>query len=115
MAQWVERLGLDPQLRSLSQGCEFGGGRGAALGPTLGMAPTSKQTNSGAWVVQSVEHLTLDCSSGHDLALHSTEPAWDSLSLSLCPSPARSHMTVCALSSSLSQNKPKQINKEKKL
>ena len=50
----------------------------------------------GAWVAQSVEHLTLDFSSGHDLMVcgfephvqlctDSVEPAWNSLSLSLCP------------------------------
>ena len=61
-----------------------------------------------AWVAQLVKHLTLDFGSGHDLRVHeiephirlctdSTEPAWDSLSLSLCPSPA--------YSLSLSQNK----------
>ena len=56
-----------------------------------------------AWVAQSVKHLTLDLSSGHELAAvgsspvsglwaDSMEPASDSLSLSLslslCPSPA---------------------------
>ena len=56
------------------------------------------------WVAQSVKHLTLDFSSGHDLELRiglcadSMEPAWDSLSpLPLCTS------LPCALS--LSQNK----------
>ena len=48
----------------------------------------------GAWMVQSVEHLTLDFGSGHDLTVcgfephigpwaDSAEPAWDSLSPSL--------------------------------
>ena len=48
----------------------------------------------GAWVVQLVEHLTLDFGSGHDLTVCELEPhiglqadsaesAWDSLSLSL--------------------------------
>ena len=52
---------------------------------------------SGAWVAQSVKHLTLDLSSDHDLRVHgiephvglcahSVQPAWDSLSPSLCPS-----------------------------
>ena len=51
----------------------------------------------GARVAPSVEHLTLDFSSGRDPRImgsspasgsaQSTEPAWDSLSLSLCPSP----------------------------
>ena len=54
---------------------------------------------TGAYVAQSVKCLTLDFSSGHDLAVRETEPcvelyadsgepAWDSLSLSLsfCPS-----------------------------
>ena len=50
------------------------------------------------WVGQSTEHLTLDFSSGHDfrvremeprmgLCTDSAEPAWDSLSVSLCPLP----------------------------
>ena len=49
-------------------------------------------------MAQSVEHPTLGFSSGHDLMVYefgtlvrlgtdSTEPAWDSLSLSLCPIP----------------------------
>ena len=48
----------------------------------------------GAWVAQSVKHLTLDLGSGHDLTIRevkphiglcadSAGPAWDSLSLSL--------------------------------
>ena len=55
-------------------------------------------------VVQSVDCLTLDSSSGHDLRIvgssprsgstQSMEPAWDSLSLSLCPSP----LLACSLS-----------------
>ena len=55
----------------------------------------------GAWVAQSGKWPTLDFSSGHDLTVcelephvslcaDSTVPAWDSLSLSLCPSPALS-------------------------
>ena len=47
----------------------------------------------GAWVAQSVEHLSLDFGSGHDLTVcdiephvglcaDSAEPAWDSLSAS---------------------------------
>ena len=51
-----------------------------------------------AWVAQPVEHLTLDCSSGHDLRVcefepgirfctSSVEPAWDSLSLPLSAPP----------------------------
>ena len=54
----------------------------------------------GAWVAQQVKCPTLGLSSGHDLMvcefeLHvglctdSTEPAWDSVSPSLCLSPAR--------------------------
>ena len=64
----------------------------------------------GAWVAQSVKHLTLDFSSGQDLVVHetephvglcaiSTEPAWDSLS----PSLSLSLPSSCFLS--LSQNK----------
>ena len=48
----------------------------------------------GTWVTQSVKHVTLDFSSGHDLTIseikpyfglctNSAKPAWDSLSLSL--------------------------------
>ena len=51
----------------------------------------------GLRVAQSVKRLTLDLGSGHDLTVRefeprvglcadSAEPAWDSLSLSLCPS-----------------------------
>ena len=59
-----------------------------------------RNTESGnAWVVHSVKHPTLGVSSSHDLMIHefephiwlcadSVEPAWDSLSRSLCPSPA---------------------------
>ena len=54
----------------------------------------------GAWVAQLVERLTLDFGSGHDntvpeieprirLYAHGAEPAWDSLSPSVCPCPAR--------------------------
>ena len=52
----------------------------------------------GVWVAQSVKRPTLDFGSGHDLTVcesephvwlcaGSVEPAWDSLALSLCPSP----------------------------
>ena len=52
----------------------------------------------GVWVAQSVKHQNLDFSSGHDLTIHGFEPhicqcgafLGFSLSLSLCPSPARS-------------------------
>ena len=62
----------------------------------------------GVWVVGSLKHLTLDFSSGHDLTvcefkphvrqlcIGSVEPAWDSLSLSLCPSPT--HFLFLSLS-----------------
>ena len=60
-------------------------------------------------MARSVQCPALDCGSGHDLIvggfeLHiglcadGAEPAWDSVSLSLCPSPPR----VCSLSVSLS-------------
>ena len=53
-------------------------------------------------MAQLVEYLTFDLGLGHDLTVHeiepcvglcvdSMEPAWDSLSLSFCPSPAHSH------------------------
>ena len=72
-----------------------------------------KKVQRGAWVAQSVQHLTPGFSSGRDHQVHGfeslgglyadgTEPAWDSLSLSLCPSPARMR--------SLSKNKIK-LNK----
>ena len=67
-------------------------------------------------MAQSVKHQTLDFSSGHDLTVRGfepnirlctdrVEPAWDPLSVSLflCPSPARVH--VHALSLSLEINK----------
>ena len=65
---------------------------------------------TGAWVAQSVEPLTLDLSSGHDLTVcgikpcvrlctDSTEPAWDSLPPSLSALPLLMHMP------SLFQNK----------
>ena len=53
----------------------------------------------GIWVAQSLKHMTLGFSSGHDLTVRgiephighvnslTVEPAWDSLSPSLCPSP----------------------------
>ena len=63
----------------------------------------------GAWVAQSVGHLTLDFSSGHNLTIcefkpqvrlcaDSSEPTWDSLSLSLSAPP----LLMQALSLSLS-------------
>ena len=53
----------------------------------------------GSWVAELVTCLTLDFGSGHDLVIRESEPqsglrpdraeaAWDSLSPSLCPSPA---------------------------
>ena len=68
----------------------------------------------GTWVAQSVKCPTLAFGSGHDLMVHetehhmglcvdSTDTAWDSLSLSLCPSHS------CALP--LSQNKLKKKSK----
>ena len=52
-----------------------------------------KNVFGGTWVAQSVERLTLDFGSGHDLTVHGvepcvrlgadiSEPAWDSLSAS---------------------------------
>ena len=66
----------------------------------------------GAWVTQSVEHPTLDLSSGHDLTVREfephvglcaggVEPAWDFVSPSFCPYPA------CACALSLKINKLK--------
>ena len=67
-----------------------------------------KRGCQGAWVAQSVKHLTPDFSSGHDLMVcefkpqigfcaDSVEPAWDS------PSPSLSAPSLLMLS--LSQNK----------
>ena len=73
----------------------------------------------GSWVAQSVQRWTPDFSSGHDdLMVHefkphirlltdSSELAWNSFSLCLCPSPAYEHM--CSFLS-LSQNKLKKKN-----
>ena len=58
-------------------------------------------TTRGPWMAQLVKHLTRDFSSGLDLVVHEFEPhirlcadgvqpAWDSVSPSLCPSPTRS-------------------------
>ena len=66
----------------------------------------------GAWAPQPVKHLTLDLGSDHDLMVHEfkpliglcadgTEPAWDSVSPSLCPAP------TCVHYLSLSQKKKK--------
>ena len=71
----------------------------------------------GALVSQSVERLTFDFGSGHDLTVcgfkpwvrlcaDSADPAWDSLSLSLCPS--------CVLSLSLSLSLKTNLKKKKK-
>ena len=60
------------------------------------------QSLQGTWVVQSVKCLTLEHGSGHDLAVcefkpliglcpDRAEPAWDSVSPSLCLSPAFMH------------------------
>ena len=72
----------------------------------------------GAWVAQSVKHPILDFSSGHNLAvcelephvrLHAvrSEPAWNSLCLSLCICPSPVH--TLALSLSLKINKLNKI------
>ena len=80
----------------------------------------------GAWEAQSVKHLTLDFSSGHDLMvreieLHirlravSMEPAWDSLPLSLSL-PCTSAFSLCLsllLSLSLKINKLKKKKQRK--
>ena len=60
--------------------------------------PLKHREYRGTWMAQSVKHPTLDFSSGHDLTVHgikpclrlctgSMEPAWDSLSISIYPSP----------------------------
>ena len=72
----------------------------------------------GTWVAQSVKHLTLDFSSGQELVVYEfkpqiglpdngVEPAWDSLSPCLYPSPA-----LFSLSLSLSQNNKHETNKK---
>ena len=54
----------------------------------------------GSWVAQSIEHPSLDFSSGQDLTVHeiephivtvSTQPAWDSLSPSHSTPPLLTH------------------------
>ena len=63
----------------------------------------------GTWVAQSVEHPTLDFSSGHDLTVRefnpcvglctdSAEPSWDSLSPSLSAPPLLVHSLSLSLS-----------------
>ena len=76
-------------------------GKGGSDVPIKGSYLWSKSLEiRGTWVAQLVKRLTLGFGSGHDLTvcgikpcvgLHalSAEPAWDSLSLSLCPSPTR--------------------------
>ena len=70
----------------------------------------------GTWVSQLVKRPTLDFSSGQDLRVlgfepcarlctNSVEPAWDSLSPSLCPSPAPS--LVLTLSKQIKLKKKK--------
>ena len=65
--------------------------QGEALGERV-KGETIMTASRGTWVAQSVKHLTLDFSSGHDLTvrefkpcigLHAgrAEPAWDSLFL----------------------------------
>ena len=69
-----------------------------------------KDDMRGDWLTQSVKHLTLGFSSGHDLTVHadSSEPAWDSLSLSLSPSPTSVFFSFSfSLSLFLPQNKLK--------
>ena len=64
------------------------------------------------WVTQSVEGPTLGFGSGHDLTVHEfqphirlcadgVEPASDSVSPSLCPSPTCEHARALSLSLSL--------------
>ena len=73
-------------------------------------------------MAQLVKHLTLDCSSDHDLVVRgieprvgpcadSMEPAWDSLSpsLSLCPSPAHVRSLCTRLCLSKTNNMKKLI------
>ena len=61
----------------------------------------------GAWVTQSVKHLTLDFGSGQNLMVVGSGSAWSclgfSLPLSFCPSPS----CMCMLSRSLKINKLK--------
>ena len=73
----------------------------------------TKNAPGGAWGAQWVEYPTLDLGSGHDLLVHEfephiglcaegTEPAWDSVSPSLCSS-LLGHVHVCACARSLSK------------
>ena len=71
----------------------------------------------GAWVAQSVKHPTLNFSSAHDLivmrpspssgSVLRLEPGWDSLSLSLCPSPLLVHtVSLCKIKWNLKNGCP---------
>ena len=64
------------------------------VGQDIGKRTQKLPCASGAWVAQSVKHLTLDFSLGHGLTVYefeptvglctySVEPTWDSTSLSL--------------------------------
>ena len=74
----------------------------------------------GAWVTQSVERLTLDFGSGHDLIVREiephirfhadgAEPAWDSLSPSLSAPP----LLALSVSLSLCLSLSKEVNFKK--
>ena len=77
------------------------GGERAGVGGVRPLAGMSEMTQRrGAWVAQLVKDLTVrEFEPRVGLCTDSTEPAWDSVSLSLCPSPALS------LSLFFSQNK----------
>ena len=73
----------------------------------------------GTWVAPSVKHPTFDVSLGYDLTVcefepcvrlcaDSGEPAWDSVSPSLC------FLTTCSLAFSLSLKRKKERKKERR-
>ena len=103
----ISCLSFDSLVDFLLEGTVFGG---FVLSPTWHTEGLKSTGSKGTWEAQSVKCLTLDFSSGHDITVHGfepcpglyadgTEPTWDPLSLSLCPSPAY------ALSLSLSLSK----------
>ena len=78
-----------------NMGAWTGWKKGEEWGETIILERTKLR---GAWVAQSVKHLTLGFGSGHDCTVPEFEPcvglytdsvehAWDFLTLSLCPFP----------------------------
>ena len=75
--------------------------KAVSRGKFVALKCINRKKKRGTWVAQLVKHPTLGFGSGHDLMVcgfgphiglcaDGTELAWDSVSLSLCPSPALS-------------------------